>query len=97
MAAVSAALGLPSFTPLALAACNAAFVRDYFGVYPEWLVPDDWCKVPFTHTITQTTCYGIPHFNPGVSLYLVEDRAPMRDEMFIWCQKSFDGFPTAPV
>jgi hypothetical protein len=71
--------------------------RDYFGVFPEWLRPDDWCEVPFTHTITQTTCYGIPHFNPGTSLYLVEDRAPLPGEMFIWCQKSFDDFPTAPV
>jgi hypothetical protein len=71
--------------------------RDYFGVFPDWREPDDWRKVPFSHTITQTTCYGIPHFNPGTSLYLVEDRAPMRGEMFIWCQKSFDGFPTAPV
>jgi hypothetical protein len=71
--------------------------RDYFGVFPEWLRPDDWRQVPFTHTITQTTCYGLPHFNPGNSLYLVEDRAPQPGEMFIWCQKSFDGFPTAPV
>jgi hypothetical protein len=53
--------------------------------------------VPFTHTTTHTTCYGIPHFNPGTSLYLVEDRAPLPGELFIWCQKSFEGFPTAPV
>jgi hypothetical protein len=71
--------------------------RDYFGVFPEWLRPDEWGKVPFTHTITQTTCHGIPHFNPGTSLYLVEDRVPQPGEMFIWCQKSFDGFPTTPV
>ncbi len=71
--------------------------RDYFGVFPQWREPDDWRQVPFSHTITQTTCYGIPHFNPGTSLYLVEDRAPLRGEMFIWCRKSFDGFPTAPV
>jgi hypothetical protein len=71
--------------------------RDYFGVFPEWRPTDDWCKVPFTHTITQTTCWGIPHFNPGTSLYLVEDHAPAPGELFIWCQKSFDGFPTAPV
>jgi hypothetical protein len=71
--------------------------RDYFGVFPAWREPDDWRKVPFTHTITQTTCWGLPHFNPGTSLYLVEDRAPLRGELFIWCKKSFDGFPTAPV
>src|SRR5260370_24203340 len=71
--------------------------RDYFGVFPEWREPDDWRNVPFSQTITQTTCYGLPHFNPGTSLYLVEDRAPLRGEMFIWCKKSFDGFPTAPV
>src|SRR5258708_4000520 len=71
--------------------------RDYFGVFPQWREPDDWRQVPFSHTITQTTCYGIPHFNPGTSLYLVEDRAPLRGEIFIWCRKSFDGFPTAPV
>jgi hypothetical protein len=70
---------------------------DHFGVFPEWLRPADWRQVPFTHTITQTTCYGLPYFNPGSSLYLVEDRAPQPGEMFIWCQKSFDGFPTAPV
>ena len=70
---------------------------DYFGVFPEWRRPDEWGKVPFTHTITQTTCHGLPYFNPGSSLYLVEDRAPQLGEMFIWCQKSFDGFPTAPV
>jgi len=71
--------------------------RDYFGVFPEWRRPDEWGKVPFTHTITQTTCHGLPYFNPGSSLYLVDDRAPQLGEMFIWCQKSFDGFPTAPV
>jgi hypothetical protein len=71
--------------------------RDYFGVFPEWRRPDEWGKVSFTHTITQTTCHGLPYFNPGSSLYLVDDRAPQLGEMFIWCQKSFDGFPTAPV
>jgi hypothetical protein len=70
---------------------------DHFKVFPAWQQPDEWGKVPFTHTITQTTCYGLPHFNPGNSLYLVEDRAPQPGEMFIWCRKSFDGFPTAPV
>jgi hypothetical protein len=70
---------------------------DHFGVFPQWIRPDDWCKVPFTHTITQTTCHVLPYFNPGSSLYLVEDRAPQSGEMFIWCQKSYDGFPTASV
>jgi hypothetical protein len=60
---------------------------DHFGVFPAWQRPDEWCKVPFTHTITQRTCYGLPHFNPGNSLYLVENRAPHLGEMFIWCQK----------
>ena len=62
--------------------------RDYFGVFPDWRVTDDWGKVPFTHTTTQTTCYGIPHFNPGTSLYLVEDRAPLPGELFIWARLS---------
>ena len=68
-----------------------------YRVFPEWWRPDDWCEVPFTHTITQTTCHGLPYFNLGSSLYLVEDRAPQSGEMFIWCQKSFDGLPTSPV
>jgi hypothetical protein len=71
--------------------------RDYFGVFPEWREPDDWRKVPFTHTITQTTCYGLPYVGTGKSLFLVEDRAPCTGELFIWCQKSFDEQPTAPV
>jgi hypothetical protein len=65
--------------------------RDHFGVFPEWREPDDWRKVTFTHTITQTTCWGLPHFNPGTSLYLVEDRAPQPGEMFIWCQRTLFG------
>jgi len=71
--------------------------RDHFGVFPQWREPADWRKVPFTHTITQTTCYGMPYVGTGKSLFLVEDRAPCTGELFIWCQKSFDEQPTAPV
>jgi hypothetical protein len=47
--------------------------------------------LPATSKPTRAAIHG-----PGSnSLYLVEDRAPKPGEMFIWCQKSFDGFPTA--